>query len=342
MNKQFLVLVLVIAVIGVGVVLFTQQKKSNELNPSPPALTKVSLVLDWFPYSAHSGLFVSQERGYFRAEGLAVEIRVPSDPATVSQTVATGRDDFGINYQPDLLLGRAEGVPVVSIAALVQHPLNSILTLQSSGLSRPRDLAGKKVGHAGIPFIELVLDTMLKSDGVAGGLNEVEFVNVGFDLVPALISKRVDAIVGAFWTTESISAQNQGFPTNIMRIERYGVPDYYELILVTNEEKIAKQSDLVQRFVRAVTRGYQDAMADPQGAVQLMKQVKPEVDLAIDSPGVKLLAPLWKPENGVFGWQEENRWVDLAKWMKDNSLLQKDVDAKKAFNNTFVENTNKK
>ena len=298
--------------------------------------TKVSVALDWFPWSNHSGLFIAQERGYFAEEGLEVDIFTPGDPSTVLQTVASGRDDFGISYQTGVLIARAQEVPVVSIMALVQHPLNSVMALKESGIAEPKDLVGKTVGWPAIPDNEPLLDTMLKSQGKS--LEDVELVNVGFDLVPALIGKRVDAIVGAYWVHESISATNQGFELNIMRMEEHGVPDFYELVLVANEEKIAKQPDLVQRFVRAVMRGYQDAMADPQDAVQLLKRLKPEIDLAIESPGVDLLAPLWASDNGVFGWQKESRWVDFAIWMQDGGLLSSNVDARKAFDNSFVAN----
>jgi putative hydroxymethylpyrimidine transport system substrate-binding protein len=303
----------------------------------PQSLTKVSVALDWFPWSNHSGLFVAKERGYFAEEGLDVEIFTPGDPSTVLQTVASGRDDFGISYQTDVLIARQEGVPVVSIMALVQLPLNSVMTLKESNISTPADLAGKTVGWPGIPSNEPLLDTMLKSEGKS--LADVELVNVGFDLVPALIGKEVDAIVGAYWVHESISAENQGFPVNIMRMEQHGVPDFYELVMVTNEAKIAESPELVQGFVRAAMRGYEDAIADPQGAVELLARVKPEVDLSIERPGVDLLAPLWEPVEGKnFGWQEESRWTEFANWMQENGLLSAEVDPKAAFNNSFVAN----
>ena len=313
-------------------------RDSGVVAPDSAPLTKVSVALDWFPWSNHAGLYVARERGYFAEEGLEVDIFTPGDPSTVLQTVGAGRDDFGINYQTGVLIAREQGVPVVSIMALVQHPLNSVMALEGSGISSPADLVGKTIGWPGIPDNEPLLDTMLKSEGF--GLDDVELVNVGFDLVPALISEKVDAIVGAYWVHESISAVNQGFPVNIMRMEQYGVPDFYELVMVANEETIAEDPDLVQRFVRAASRGYQDAIADPQGAVQLLGEVRPEVDLSIESPGVDLLAPLWKPEGGQgFGWQEEDRWVDFAAWMSESGLLSSGNDARSAFDNSFVANS---
>ena len=301
---------------------------------TPVALTKVSVSLDWFPWSNHSGLFIAQDKGYFAAEGLEVDIHPPADPSAVLQTVPAGRDDFGINYQTGVMIAREQDIPVVSIMALVQHPLNSVMALKESGIAEPKDLAGKTVGWPGIPDNEPLLDTMLKSQGLA--LDDVELVNVGFDLVAALIGKKVDAIVGAYWVHESISAINQGFDLNIMRMEQHGVPDFYELVLVANEEKITRDPDLVRGFVRASMRGYQDAIADPQAAVDLLKRLRPEVDLDIEKPGVDLLAPLWSSSTGVFGWQEEDRWGSFAKWMHENGLLASEGDALAAFDNSFV------
>ena len=313
----------------------TTANKTMELKDAQPI--KVSLVLDWFPWSNHSGLFIAQNKGYFREAGLEVEIRIPSDPSTVNQTVASGRDDFGLNYQIEVLLAREQDVPVKSIMALVQHPLNSIMTLQEGGAKRPRELKGRKIGYPGIAYNEPMIDTMLKSDGVS--LADVTMVNVGFDLVPALISKKVDAIVGAYWVHESISAKILGFPVNVMRMEEYNVPDFYEIVLVTSESMISNRPDVVKAFVGAVIKGYRDAIQDPQGAIDILAKMKPEINQDIERPGVDLLAPLWAEGVPTFGWQEERRWLEFGRWMQDNGLLSgsQDDDLKQAFTNRFVQ-----
>jgi putative hydroxymethylpyrimidine transport system substrate-binding protein len=197
---------------------------------------EVSMALDWYPWANHSPFFLADERGYFADEDIDVDIHVPANPEDVLMLIGSGRDTFGISYQTAVLQARQEDIPVQSVAALVQYPLNSIMTLEGSGLERPGDLAGMQIGYPGIPSNEALLETMLESDGLT--LDDVELVNVGFNLVQALISEQVDAIIGAYWVHESILAENEGFPVNIMRVEEWGVPAYYELVLVTSDETV--------------------------------------------------------------------------------------------------------
>ena len=122
-----------------------------------------------------------------------------------------------------------------------------------------------------------------------------------------------------------------------MHMEDYGVPDYYELVVVTSEKMLQEKPDLVQRFVRALVRGYEDAAADPNAAIDiLLAGTQAEVDEAIERPGVQVLAPLWKPDVPV-GWQTSERWTQFADWLYANKQVSEPIDGNKAFTNEFVE-----
>ena len=299
---------------------------------SEPERASVKLALDWYPNANHIGLYIAQSKGYFDEEGLDVNMYTPSDPSTVLQTVGAGQDDFGMSYQPDVLLARNEDVPVVSVLGVVQHPLNSLMTLKTSGLTSPAHLKGRKVGYPGIPTNEPLLDTMLKQDGLRG-LEDVEMVNIGWNISESLIGEKVDAVIGAYWTHESIHMENLGYPVNVMRMEDWGVPDYYELVLVTGESYLAENEDVVERFVRAMKRGYEEAIADAQAGVDVLVAANEgEIDEAIDRPGADLLVDLWQmPGGGGFGTQETARWDGFVQWMKDNGMIDGSLQASAAY-----------
>jgi putative hydroxymethylpyrimidine transport system substrate-binding protein len=299
-------------------------------------LTQVSIALDWYPWGNHTGLYLAQANGYFADEGLDVDIYVPGDPATGLQLVASGRDTFTISYQTDVLLARSEGLDVQSVAALVQHPLNSIMTLQSSGIERPSQLAGRTIGIAGVASDEPLLRSMLEADGVS--LDDVTLVTVGFDLMPALLGGRVDAVIGAYWVHESILAELQDQPVNIMRIEEWGVPDHYELLLVTSDAFASENPEIVEGFIRAMTRGYADADANREAAIDELVRANPETERELELRGIELLAPLWTDDGAVpFGTQTEERWQSYADWLRENDILTQDIEVDAAYTNEFVE-----
>lgn len=304
-------------------------------SPGSGSSSDVSVALDWYPNSDHAGLYLAQSRGYFKNQGLSVKLQVPSNPDDVLKLVGTGKDTFGVSYEPDVLLARAQGVPVVSIAAIVQQPLDTIMTLKSSGITHPKQLEGKTVGSSGLPSDQAILSTMMKDDG--GSASKIkQQVNVGYDLVQALISKRVDAIIGGYFTHEAILAEQQGYPVNVMHVQDWGVPTYYELVLVTSEDMVKNHPETVQHFVNAVVEGYNGAEQDPNAALDAIAASYKEMDRKVENVGIQRLLPLFTAGAPSFGWQTSERWVDYANWMTQHKLLNGGNPAD-AFTNQFVE-----
>lgn len=325
--------VLAVAMI-VAVALAGCGARGNALPTGTSGLTKISLVLDWYPWANDSGLYLAQSRGYFKAEGLEIDIHQPSNPEDVLKIVGAGTDNFGISYQTDVLTSRAAGVPVKSIAAMVQHPLNTVMALQSSGITRPKQLEGKKVGVPGVPSDTPLLQTMLEADGA--NIDKVEQINVGFDLMPALLGGKVDAIIGGYEAHEGILAAQQGKPVTALKVQDWGVPDYYELVLVTNDTMAKENPEIVRKFLRAVSKGYADAQREQGAAVDALIAAYPDADRKVEEPGLARLAPLWTADVSRYGEQTTERWQAYADWLRSHKLLDKDVQVSDCFTTEYL------
>tara|TARA_B100001105_G_C22396772_1_gene447107 strand:+ start:2283 stop:3236 length:954 start_codon:yes stop_codon:yes gene_type:complete len=290
-------------------------------------VTKVSLALDWYPNSNHAGIFYAKDLGLFSSANLEVEVYTPSDPSTILQTVGAGRDQFGISYQPDLLLARNEGVPVVAVSSIVRSPLNSIMTLGSSGISSPAQLKGRTIGYPGIPLNIGILESILDGQGLT--MNDIELIDVGFDLVPALLSGRVDAVIGAFWSHESILIELEGKEVNILKFQDWGIPEYHELVLVTSEDYLAKNEGIVMEFIKAFNQGFESSIKNNEAAMDSLVKAFPEVNIELEKRGIKLLSPLWEESRSS---KNLDSWNKFGDWMKSKGLINSDLDIAASFN----------
>ena len=213
-------------------------EKSEDVSGTPER-RQLDLTLDWFPNPDHVAIYEAQSQGYFRDVGLDVRPRVPSDPSAPIKQVAAGRTDLAISYEPEVFLARKQGLPVVAVAALVQRPLTSVMATRKSGVRSVRDLRGKRVGTAGIPYQSAYLKTILARANVPA--SSVKETNVGASLLAAMLSGKVDATLGAFWNVEGVELRQRRQRPWIAPVDRLGVPDYDELVLVANEDDVEEQ-----------------------------------------------------------------------------------------------------
>ena len=199
---------------------------------------KVSLLLDWFVNPDHAAIIIAQQKGFFEKNNLEVEIMEPADPTMPPKLVAAKKADLAVDYQPQLQMQVAEGLPLVRIATLVNSPLNSLIVLKNSGINKIEDLKGKKVGYSVSGFETVLLDAMLKSANLSE--KDVELVNVNFSLSPSLMSKQVDAVIGAFRNFELNQLKLEKEEGKVFLPEDYGVPKYDELIVVANKDNVSQ------------------------------------------------------------------------------------------------------
>lgn len=296
---------------------------------------ELSLALDWYPNSNHAGIYSAIDEGFFDEEGIKLSVYTPSDPTAIISSVASGRDDFGLSYHPDILQAQSAGLEIVSVLSISQHPLNSIMTLKKSSIKNPSDLRGKVVGFPGIPSNKAMLETVLSSQNI--NINDVETVDVGFELVKALVSGSVDAIIGAYWTHESIVMELQGYEIEIMRLEEWGVPDYYELILITNKSFLEENKSDVEKVVNSFKKGYEFSIKNPQESITSLISIAGEeiVEEDVERAGVELLIPMWQSNNLPFGHQDISKWEETYEWMYQNNFLEKELIIENLFIDEF-------
>jgi putative hydroxymethylpyrimidine transport system substrate-binding protein len=286
-----------------------------------------TVVLDFFPNADHAALYAAIAHGEFRAVGLEVLPQAPSDPSAPLKLLAAGKADMAISYEPELLLARDEGLKLVSIAALVQRPLTSIIALPGAHVAKVADLAGKTVGTAGIAYQSAELQTALQSAGVSP--SKVREVNVGFNLVPAMLAGKVAATLGGFWNYEAIQLQQLHKHPLTIPVDRAGVPPYDELVLAVREDEAHTRGQDLRAFLQALTRGERQVRADPAGAAALIVSANPSLDPKLQLTSIEQTLPAALPtaQGKPFGWQDPSSWASFGSWMLAHKLLAHDPNA---------------
>jgi putative hydroxymethylpyrimidine transport system substrate-binding protein len=310
-------------------------EKSESLNESPPTHT-LDLVLDWFPNPDHVAIYDAQASGYFKQVGLDVREHVPSDPAAPIKQVAAGRADLAVSYEPEVLLAREQGLPVVSVAALVQRPLTSLIATRKSGVRSVRDLRGKRVGTAGIPYQSAYLKTILRRAHVPS--SSVKETNVGASLLPTMLSGKVDATLGGFWNVEGVELRQRGAKPTVIPVDRLGVPDYNELVFVANKDRLAGERDDLRLFLSAVARGAEASRKDPSGATKALLDENKDLKAKRARASVRLTIPTLFPAKTArpWGYQDPVSWRNYGGWMVDQGLLKKLPDIQAAITNDLL------
>ena len=308
-------------------------EKDDVLEPS--GSKQVELMLDYFPNADHAGIYAAQAAGHFEQAGLDVEIRTPPDPSAPIKQVAAGNVDLAISYEPEVFRARDIGLNVVSIAAIVQEPLTSIISLPKAKIRTPRDLKGKTVGTAGIDYQTAYLETILAEAGL--DTDSVKERNVGFNLTPALLTGKVDATLGAFWNYEGTDLRLRGKRPQIIRMEDAGVPTYNELVLVANGDALERDNGKLRAFIGALSRGTRDLRENPDEAIEGLLEANPDLDPELQRAVVRVTLPLFFPPEGrPYGWQDPEQWDAFSAWMTDGDLLQQPPDPAAAHDNKLL------
>ena len=287
----------------------------------PRGAKPLTLELDFFPNADHAAIYTGIADGNFAQAGLAVHPQAPSDPAAPLKLLAAGKADLAISYEPELMLARDKGLPLVSIGALVQEPLTSFIALGSKRISGVAQLDGKKIGTAGIPYQSAELKTALQKAGVQP--SRVKEINVGFDLIPAMLSGKVDATLGGFWNYEGVQLALSHKRPSIIKVTDAGVPTYNELVIVARQDEARRSGSMLRAFIQALTRAEQSVKADPAHGVQALLKAAPDLDRRLQTASVQKTLPVAFPADASkpFGYQDPAAWDAFGRWMLAKGLI---------------------
>lgn len=324
-----------VAALFAAVALGACGEKSEDV-AKPPPVQHLSLMLDYFPNADHAGIYAAEASGELKRAGLDLKLRTPPDPSAPLALLAAGKVDVAISYEPELLLARDKGLDLVSIGALVQRPLTSIIALGTSSVKSIDDLEGRTIGTAGIPYQGDYLRTIVERAG--DDPEKVKQVDVGFNLVGAMVSGRVSATLGAFWNYEGVELQRRKLNPTIIPVDEAGVPTYNELIFVVRRSTARNRGELLRRLMQALARGHRALRADSAPGIGALLKANKALDARLQRAVVRRTMSAFFPADATkpFGWQEPRRWRAYGSWMYRHDLLKRRPAVERALTNEFL------
>ena len=312
----------------------SDNNSSEEDSVATGDLTEITFVLDWTPNTNHTGLYVAQSECYYEEVGLKVKfVQPPEDGATTM--VASGNAQFGIDFQDYLapVFTSEEKIPVEAVAALIQHNTSGIISLKEDGIDSPKGLEGKNYATWDLPVEKAMLQNVVEADG--GDFSKVNMIPEYVENEPAALQQDIDAI-WVYYAWAGISCKQAGLDTNMFYFKDITPEfDYYSPVIITNTDWAEKNPDIVKKFLEATKKGYEDAIADPDKAAEILCEQVPELDKELVKESQEWLSPQYKAEVTRWGYIDQARWDAFFKWLSDNKLSD-EIPAGYGFTNDYL------
>lgn len=297
---------------------------------------KITFVLDWTPNTNHTGLYVAEKKGYFEDEGLEVEIVQPPEDGA-DALVASGKAQFGISFQDTMAPGVTgeDALPTTAVAAVVQHNTSGIISRKGEGMDRPKGLEGKKYATWDAPIEKAMLQNVVEADG--GDFSKVELIpSTVTDEVSALESKSVDAI-WVFYAWAGVATEVAGLETDYFAFKDINPAfDYYTPVIIGNNDFLKEEPETAKKFLNAVKKGYEDAIADPEEAAEILCEESPELDEDLVKASQEYLKDQYVADADRWGYIDPDRWNLFYNWLNDNNLTDAEIPENTGFSNDYL------
>lgn len=300
---------------------------------APDQDTEITLLLDWTPNTNHTGVYVADKLGYYADAGVKVTI-VEGSGESVTPLVASGRGQFGVDFQDSLAPALIADVPVTAVAALLQHNTSGIISLQGKGMERPKGLEGKSYATWDLPVEKATLKYVVEKDG--GDFGQVKLIPNTVTNVISALQSNIDA-VWIYYGWDGVATGVKGLDTDFFAFRDIDpVFDYYTPVLIANNEFLESEPTAARAFLAATAKGYEYAAQHPDEAAEILLEAVPELDPDIVPASQKWLADQYIADAKVWGYIDASRWDAFYKWLWDNQLLEKEIPAGFGFDNGYL------
>ena len=318
--------------IGCGILLMGQID-SHADSHQKAEMEKVTLLLDWFPNVDHAPLYVAQENKVFAKHGLEVELLWGGDPDAPLKLVAAEKYPFAVSYQQSVTIARAseEVLPVKSIGLLVEHPLNTISFLKKTGIKTPADFKGKKIGYTVAPLDVLLFNAIAANAGLSE--DDYELINVSTNISASLLSGQIDAVIGPFRNYEINELKLEGAEADYFALEKHGIPDYYELVIVSNDAYLEKHPETAKKLMTAIQEAIQFTKENPDETLKLFFKANPNARKDLEELAFRDTLDVFATTQV----QSVEKWNAFAKFAYEKGLISKTVEATDCFINVLKE-----
>lgn len=303
---------------------------ATNVSPNPRSLW---ITLDSRAGAENVGILTAQLLRYFEARGLHVEAGAPANVAAPVLYVAEKTAALGISQLPQVVMARAEGEPVVAVGSLLPQPTAAMIWLPESGIRDLADLRGKTIAIPGVPFQKAFLMAVLARAGLAP--NDVEVKEVGYNLVPALVNGRADAILGA-QNLDGARLEARGRAPVVTPLRDLGVPPYDEIVVVARASRLSTDPQMIRHFLAATTHGAAAAVEDPDVAEEAVENAY-ERDWALDARAVAAQLRATLPLLSATGYVNPARAARLVAWMHHRGMIPRRVPVEELLTNRFVQ-----
>ncbi|WP_369712346.1 ABC transporter substrate-binding protein [Leptotrichia sp. HSP-342] len=296
---------------------------------------KIKIVLDWVPNTNHTGLYVAKDLGYFKEEGLDVEIVQPPEGSTTA-LIGAGGAEFGISFQDTLAksFAKESPVPVTAVAAILQHNTSGIISLKEKGIDSPKKLEGKKYATWEDNIEQAILKKLVTDD--KGDFFKVKLIPYTITDVVTGLKTDVDA-VWVYYAWDGIATERAGLQTNFLKIRDYGEElDYYSPVIIANNDFLKKNPEIAKKVLKTIKKGYKYAMKNPEESAKILVKNSPELDINLVTASQKWISKEYQSDAKEWGIIDASRWNRFYEWLYKNKAVEREIPKNFGYSNEYL------